>query len=59
MVDAISALGAFDLPFDAWGIGVMVSGSQKALGLPPGLAFLAASEKAWKLNETPLASTKS
>ncbi|HWE25522.1 MAG TPA: alanine--glyoxylate aminotransferase family protein [Myxococcales bacterium] len=52
VVDAISALGAFDLPFDAWGIDVMVSGSQKALGLPPGLAFLAASEKAWKLNET-------
>ena len=52
VVDAISALGAFDLPFDAWGIDVMVSGSQKALGLPPGLAFLVASEKAWKLNET-------
>jgi len=52
VVDAISALGAFDLPFDAWGIDAMVSGSQKALGLPPGLAFLAASEKAWKLNET-------
>jgi len=52
VVDAISALGAFDLPFDAWGIDVMVSGSQKALGLPPGLAFVAASEKAWKLNET-------
>ena len=52
VVDAISALGAFDLPFDAWGIDVMVSGSQKALGLPPGLSFLAASEKAWKLNET-------
>ena len=52
VVDAISALGAFDLPFDAWGLDVMVSGSQKALGLPPGLAFLAASEKAWKLNET-------
>ena len=52
VVDAISALGAFDLQFDAWGIDVMVSGSQKALGLPPGLAFLAASEKAWKLNET-------
>jgi aspartate aminotransferase-like enzyme len=52
VVDAISALGAFDLPFDAWGIDVMVSGSQKALGLPPGLAFLAASEKAWKLNES-------
>ena len=40
------------LVVDAWGIDVMVSGSQKALGLPPGLAFLAASEKAWKLNET-------
>jgi aspartate aminotransferase-like enzyme len=52
VVDAISALGAFDLPFDSWGIDVMLSGSQKALGLPPGLAFLAASEKAWKLNET-------
>ncbi|HYV67939.1 MAG TPA: alanine--glyoxylate aminotransferase family protein [Myxococcales bacterium] len=52
VVDAISALGAFDLPFDAWGIDVMVSGSQKALGLPPGLSFIAASEKAWKLNET-------
>jgi aspartate aminotransferase-like enzyme len=52
VVDAISALGAFDLPFDAWGIDVMVSGSQKALALPPGLAFLAASEKAWKLSET-------
>jgi aspartate aminotransferase-like enzyme len=52
VVDAISALGAFDLPFDAWGIDVMVSGSQKALGLPPGLSFLAASDKAWKLNET-------
>ncbi len=52
VVDAISALGAFDLPFDAWGIDVMVAGSQKALALPPGLAFLAASDKAWKLNET-------
>src|SRR5262249_9212647 len=52
VVAAIGALGAFALPFDAWGIDVMVSGSQKALGLPPGLSFIAASEKAWKLNET-------
>jgi aspartate aminotransferase-like enzyme len=52
VVDAISALGAFDLPFDAWGIDVMVSACHKALGLPPGVAFLAANEKAWKLNET-------
>ncbi|HET7753031.1 MAG TPA: alanine--glyoxylate aminotransferase family protein [Anaeromyxobacteraceae bacterium] len=52
VVDAISALGALDLPMDAWGIDVLLSGSQKALMLPPGLAFAAASEKAWKLAET-------
>ncbi|TMA21052.1 MAG: alanine--glyoxylate aminotransferase family protein [Deltaproteobacteria bacterium] len=52
VVDAISALGAFDLPFDAWGIDVMVSACHKALGLPPGISFLAANARAWKLNET-------
>jgi aspartate aminotransferase-like enzyme len=52
VVDAISALGAFDLPFDAWGIDVLVSACHKALGLPPGVAFLGANDKAWKLNET-------
>src|SRR6266568_2112558 len=52
VVDAISALGAFDLPMDAWGMDVLLSGSQKALMLPPGLAFAATSEKAWKLSET-------
>ena len=50
-VDAISSLGAMPLPMDEWGIDVMVSAGHKALGLPPGIAFLAASEKAWKLNE--------
>jgi aspartate aminotransferase-like enzyme len=52
VVDAVSALGAMDLPFDAWDIDIMVSGSQKALMLPPGLAFGAASEKAWRFNES-------
>jgi aspartate aminotransferase-like enzyme len=52
VVDAISALGAMPLPMDAWGIDVLVSAGHKALGLPPGIAFLAAGEKAWKLNET-------
>ena len=51
VVDAISALGAMPLPMDAWGIDVLVSACHKALGLPPGLAFLAAGNKAWKLNE--------
>jgi aspartate aminotransferase-like enzyme len=52
VVDAISALGAMPLPMDAWGIDVLVGACHKALGLPPGLSFVAASEKAWKLNET-------
>ncbi len=48
LVDAVSALGAIPLPMDAWGIDVLLAGSQKALMLPPGLAFLAASPKAWR-----------
>lgn len=52
VVDAISALGALNLPMDDWGIDVLLSGSQKALMLPPGLAFAAASDKAWKLSES-------
>jgi len=51
VVDAITGVGVFDIPMDQWGIDVLVSGSQKALMLPPGLAFAALSEKAWKLVE--------
>ena len=50
--DGITAVGIFDLPMDAWGIDVLITGSQKALMLPPGLSFIALSEKAWKANET-------
>lgn len=46
IVDAITALGVSNLPLDAWGLDAVVSGSQKALMLPPGLAFLALSERA-------------
>lgn len=46
IVDAVSGLGAIDLQTDAWGVDVVVSGSQKALMLPPGLSFLSVSEKA-------------
>ncbi len=52
VVDAITAIGVFDLPMDAWGLDIVVGGSQKALMLPPGLAFAALSEKAWKMVET-------
>jgi aspartate aminotransferase-like enzyme len=48
IVDAVSALGAVELPMDAWGVDAVVAGSQKALMLPPGLAFVALSEKAWQ-----------
>lgn len=49
VVDAITALGVFDLKTDEWGIDVVVAGSQKAMMLPPGLAFASVSEKAWRL----------
>jgi aspartate aminotransferase-like enzyme len=51
VVDAISGLAAIDLKTDAWGVDVVVSGSQKGLMLPPGLGFISVSPKAWKLVE--------
>lgn len=45
--DAITAAGAFNVPMDEWGLDVLISGSQKALMIPPGLAFIALSDKAW------------
>lgn len=51
VVDAITALGVFDLKTDEWGIDVLVAGSQKAMMLPPGLAFASVSDKAWRLAE--------
>ncbi len=51
VVDGITAVGVFEMPMDAWGIDVVVTGSQKALMLPPGLAFISLSEKAWRFAE--------
>ncbi len=48
VVDGITAVGVLDLPMDALGIDILITGSQKALMLPPGLAFLALSERAWQ-----------
>lgn len=48
IVDAITGLVAHDLKTDEWDIDVMVGGSQKGVMLPPGLAFVSVSEKAWK-----------
>lgn len=52
VVDGITAVGVYDIPMDKWGIDILVTGSQKALMLPPGLAFVGVSDKAWKFNET-------
>jgi len=49
VVDAITALGVYDLPMDKWGLDVVITGSQKALSLPPGLSFIALSDKAQDL----------
>jgi aspartate aminotransferase-like enzyme len=48
-VDAVSGLGAADLPQDVWGVDVVVSGSQKSLMCPPGLAFASVSDRAMEL----------
>jgi aspartate aminotransferase-like enzyme len=47
VVDGITAVGVYDLPMDRLGIDVLVSASQKALMLPPGLSFISLSERAW------------
>lgn len=52
VVDGITAVGVSDMPMDEWGIDILLTGSQKALMLPPGLAFIALSEKAWKKAES-------
>ena len=48
VVDAITGIGVLNIPMDAWNLDVVVSGSQKAIMLPPGLSFVALSEKAWR-----------
>ena len=56
IVDGVSIIGAVDSQMDPWGVDILVTGSQKAMMLPPGLAFAAVSEKAWTVieqNRTP------
>ena len=52
MVDTISGLASIDFRFDEWGVDVAVSGSQKGLMLPPGIAFNAVSARAMAVSET-------
>jgi aspartate aminotransferase-like enzyme len=48
VVDAITGLGTTYFDVDGWGIDVLIGGSQKAVMIPPGLAYLSVSERAWK-----------
>jgi aspartate aminotransferase-like enzyme len=48
IVDGVTAVGVVSIPVDEWGIDVLVTGSQKALMLPPGLGFIALSDRAWE-----------
>ena len=52
VVDAITGLGTTHFDLDRWGVDVIIGGSQKALMIPPGLAYCAVSERAWKRMET-------
>ena len=52
IVDAITGLGTSTLDMDAWGVDVLVGGSQKAVMIPPGLSYLAVSQRAWDRMES-------
>jgi aspartate aminotransferase-like enzyme len=52
IVDGVTAVGVVPVPVDEWGIDALVTGSQKALMLPPGLAFVTLGERAWKRTES-------
>lgn len=52
IVDAVSSLGGIPLEMDEWGIDAVITCSQKCLMSPPGLSFVALSERAWKMAET-------
>ena len=51
VVDGVSCVGGVETKMDEWGIDILVTGSQKALMLPPGFTFIAVSERAWKVIE--------
>ncbi len=51
IVDGVSCVGGVEAEMDAWGVDIFVTGSQKAMMLPAGLAFIAVSDKAWEVIE--------
>ncbi len=51
IVDCVTSLGACNVPVDKWGLDIVASGSQKGYMIPPGLSFIAMSQKAWEATE--------
>lgn len=51
LVDAVSAMGGYDLPVDEWGLDIVCTSTNKALEAPPGLGIMSVSERAWELIE--------
>jgi len=51
IVDCVTSLGACNVPVDEWKLDIVASGSQKGYMIPPGLSFIAVSEKAWEATE--------
>jgi aspartate aminotransferase-like enzyme len=51
IADCVTSLGACNVPMDAWGLDVVGSGSQKGYMMPPGLGFVAMSDRAWQAHE--------
>ena len=52
IADCVTSLGACNVPMDEWELDVIASGSQKGYMIPPGLSFIAMSDRAWKAQET-------
>ena len=52
IADCVTSLGACNVPMDQWGLDVVASGSQKGYMLPPGLSFVAMSDRAWEAYAT-------
>ena len=51
IVDCVTSLGACNVPVDKWQLDIVASGSQKGYMIPPGLSFVAISQKAWEATE--------
>ncbi len=51
IIDCVTSIGACNVPVDQWGLDIVASGSQKGYMIPPGLSFVAISEKAWRASE--------